>query len=361
MEFIRALGELPIFWGLFDPGWWNVMLDTTTSGHYSPEATILTLGVFVVAGVCIALGLLVKIRFHRESAPSISSIDNPGKIRALLETALTQRSKMRVSFVRDDPGSHSTDATILSVDRVRGIELEMTSMVKASQSWIGKLVACDFRLRLDPRRDYHNFFAFVVPVRSITKAGDEFIHMTVAWPARLDLEQKRAFLRIEPPRPFLLGLALWPEIAGRGGKGRLTDPESWGEPLVRFDPDVAGPAVELSNISGGGVRLDIQAAASRRQAALFELGARFLMRLRLDEPETGEPLDFYLALRLQNIYGDPEASGHKAYGFRFLSFGPPAATDKDVLSWKSAAGGVPAIDDWVFRRHLEIYRARGDA
>ena len=361
MEFIRALGELPVFQGLFDPGWWNTMLDRTTSGHFSPEATILTVGVFVVAGVCIAAGLLLKVSFRRKSPTTVSSIDNPGKIRALLETALTQRSKMRVSFVRDDPGSHSTDATILSVDRTRGIELEMTSLVRASQTWVGKLVSCDFRLRLDPRRDYHNFFAFVVPVLSIAKAGDTFVRMRVAWPARLELEQKRAFLRIEPPRDDILGLELWSELAAKGSKGRLTDPATWGEPLLRFAPDMAGPDMELCNISGGGIRLDIQDLNIRRQRSLFEAGARFLLRLRLAEPEADAPLDFYLALRLQNIYGDPEASGHKAYGFRFLSFGPPAATDKDVLSWKSAAGGVPAIDDWVFRRHLEIYRARGDA
>lgn len=360
MEFIRALGELPVFQGLFDPGWWDVMLDSTTSGHFSPEATILTVGIFVVAGGFIAAGFLLKLNFRQATPADTSGIENPAKIRALLETALTQRSKMRVSFVRDDPGAHSTDATILSVDRARGIELEMTSLVRASQSWVGKLVACDFRLRLDPRRDYHNFFAFVVPVLAIAKAGDDFVHMRVAWPKRLELEQKRAFLRIEPPRNAILELELWPELAARGSQGRLTDPATWGDPLLRFDPDQAGPDMELSNISGGGVRLDIQDLNIRRQGSLFEAGARFLMRLRLAEPETDEPLDYYLALRLQNIYGDPDAAGRKAYGFRFLSVCPPP-TEEGVLSWKSATAGVPGIDDWVFRRHLEVYRARGDA
>lgn len=359
MDFIRAYGELPSFWGLFDPGWWNTMLDSTTSGHFSPEATILTLGVFAAVGGCITLGFLIKVNWHRDTAPKVSTIDNPGQIRALLETALTQRSKMRVSFVRDDPGSHSTSATILSVDRTRGIELEVSSLVQASQSWVGKLVSCDFRLRLDPRRDYHNFFAFVSPVLAISKAGDTFIHMRIAWPTRLDLEQKRSFLRIEPPRPLVLSLELWPEAVAKGSRGRLNDPESWGDPLIRFDPDVAGPAMELSNLSGGGVRLDIHPEAGRQRASLFEQGSHFLMRLRLDEPETKQPLDVYLNLVLLNIYGDPGSFGSKAYGFRFVGLGALSET-KDVLSWKSATAGVPALDDWVFRRHLEIYRTRGE-
>lgn len=361
MDFIRALGELPSFWGLFDPGWWDVMRDSTTSGHFSPEATILTVGIFVVAAVCIATGLLLKIRWRRASPLHISMIENPGKIRALLETALTQRSKMRVSFVRDDPGAHSTDATILSVDKVRGIELELTSLVRASQSWIGKLVSCDFRLQLDPRRDYHNFFAFVSPVLTITKASDSFIHMTIAWPSRLNLEQKRAFLRIDPPRSMVLSLELWPETAARGSRGRLGSPETWGEPLVRFDPDISGPALELSNISGGGVRLDIQPEAGLHRTGHFDQGARFLLRLRLADPELGEPLDIFLGMILLNIYGDPGTIGNKAYGFRFVSLGAHEEDSKGLLSWKSATAGVPVLDDWVFRRHLEIYRARGEA
>lgn len=361
MEFIRGLGALPTFNSLFDPGWWDVMRDSTTSGHFSPEATILTVAIFGLAALCIGAGLLLKIRWRPAETGPVSSIVKTSEIRALLETALTQRSKMRVSFVRDDPGTRSTDATILAVDRTRGIEMEMTSLVRANQQWIGKLVACDFRLRLDPRKDYQHFYAFVSPVRTIAKAGDDFIHMTVAWPDRLELEQKRAFLRVEPPRSTILELELWHEAMIRAVRGRFSDPTSWGEPLVRRDPRLAPPEVELRNLSGGGARVDIRTEAIHRRIALFELGGRFVLRLRLADPETEEALDFYLASRLQNIYGDPDIAGNKAYGFRFLSFGEQAEGAVDPnLAWKTATTGVPALDDWVFRRHLEAYRARGE-
>jgi hypothetical protein len=360
MEFIRGLGALPTFTGLFGPGWWNVMLDSTTSGHYSPEATILTLGIFALVGLCLAAGFLIKIRWKSDEPTPISSVVKPGEIRALLETALTQRSKMRVSFVRDDPGTRSTDATILAVDRSRGIELEMTSLVRANQSWIGKLVACDFRLRLDPHKDYQNFYAFVAPVLAIAKAGDEFIHMTVAWPGRLDLEQKRAFLRLEPPRSTILTLELWHEAMIRSARGRFSDPTSWGKPLAQRDPRLVPPEVELRNLSGGGIRLDLRPESIHGRVSLFELGGRFVLHLQLTDPEAEEPLDFYLAMRLQNIYGDPEVAGNKAYGFRFLSFGVQGEGSAPNLGWKTAATGVPALDDWCFRRHLEAYRARGE-
>jgi hypothetical protein len=360
MDFTWGMGGLPSFTGLFDPGWWDRMRDTTTSGHFSPEATILTVGIFVVAGLFIALGLIISIRFRRgETAPS-TWIIKPAQVRALLESALTQRSKMRVGFVRDDPGTRATDAAILSVDPVRGIELEMTTLVRANPSWVGKLVACDFRLRPDPRKEYHSFYAFVVPILGIAKAGDDFIHMLVGWPSRLELEQKRAFLRVEPPRGSIVGMELWHEAMVRGLRGNFGDPTSWGEPILRITTPGAASGSEIRNLSGGGLRLEIPAEATRHHQPQFEAGSRFLMRLVLAEPD-GDPLVCFLALRLQNVYGDPETLGRKAYGLRFLSQGVPTDTPQKSLSWKTAAPGVPAIDDWVYQRHLEIYRSRGEA
>jgi len=360
MVFFKTFGELPVFLTLFDPGWWNRMLDSTNSGHFSPEATILMGGIFALVGLCLAAGFLVKIRIGRQETPPSTWIVRPGEVRALLDTALTQRSKVRVSFVRDDPGARSTDATILSADPRRGIELEMSSLVRANAAWAGKLVACDFRLRLDPRKDYHSYYNFVSPVLSVRKAGDDFIHMTVAWPTRLELEQKRGFLRVDPPRTFVLELELWHENTIKNSRGRFGDPATWGPPLVRLDPRREIPVVEVRNISGGGLRLEIQAEALRREHALFEPASRFLMRLVLAEPEADQPMEFHLALRLQNAYGDPGFTGQKAFGFRFLSFGVPSDALGDSLSWKTAASGVPALDDWAFRRHLAIYRSRGE-
>lgn len=359
MEFMKGLGALPSFTALFEPGWWDVMRDSTTSGHFSPEATILTVGIFALAGLCIAAGLLLKIRWHRAEPTTVARIVKPAEIRALLETALAQRSKMRVSFVRDDPGTRTTDATILSVDRTRGLELEMTSLVRANQTWVGKLVACDFSLRLDPRRDYQNFYAFVTPVLAIAKAGDDFVHMRVTWPERLDLEQKRAFLRVEPPKLLVRDLAVWHESMVRSVHGRFNDPATWGEPLLRLDDRLAPASLELRNLSGGGLRLDIQAGAIRHHHSLFEPGNRFLLYVQLTDPEAEAPVEFYLAASLQNIYGDPDAAGIRAYGFRFLSFGAYDQESPPSLTWKTAVAGVPLLDDWAFRRHLEAYRARG--
>uniref|UniRef100_I2Q2B5 PilZ domain-containing protein n=1 Tax=Desulfovibrio sp. U5L TaxID=596152 RepID=I2Q2B5_9BACT len=360
MVFFRGFGELPAFVSLFDPGWWNRMLDSTTSGHASPEALILTAAIFATAGICIAAGLFIKIRIGRQDVPPTTWIVRPGEIRALLDTALTQRSKVRVSFVRDDPGARSTDATILSADPRRGIELEMTALVRAHPSWAGKLVACDFRLRLDPKKDYHTYYNFVAPILAVRKAGDEFIHMSVAWPTRLELEQKRGFLRVDPPRTFVLELELWHESTIKNSRGRFGEPATWGPPIVRLDPRREVPDVEVRNISGGGLRLEILAESIRRDHGLFEPASRFLMRLVLAEPEADQPMEFHLALRLQNAYGDPGSLGQKAYGFRFLSFGVPSDAPGDSLSWKPAASGVPALDDWAFRRHLAIYRSRGE-
>lgn len=362
MDFFRGFTGYPTFLGLFDPGWWDRMLDSTTSGHFSPEATILTVGIFGLAALAILAGLLIQIR-SRQPAPTVATwIVKPGEIRALLDTAMTQRSKIRVSFVRDDPGSRSTDATILSASPARGIELEMTSLIRANQSWLGKLVACDFRLRLDPRKDYYRFYNFVAAIKDIRKAGDSFIHMTVAWPERLELEQKRGFLRVEPPRAFVLELGLWPEDCVNQNQGTPADPATWGTSLVQTGSHgEKSQLIEVRNISGGGLRLDVHSSLINVHDDMFEPGDRFLMHLVLAEPEAEQPVELYLALRLQNVYGDPDALGQKAFGMRILSFGvpapPPAAS---TLHWKTATAGVPALDDWAFRRHLTFYRTRGE-
>ena len=361
MEFTWGTGGLPSFTGLFDPGWWDRMRDSTTSGHFSPEATILTVGIFALAGVCIAVGLLVTIRFRRGDNQPATWIVRPDAVRDLLDSALAQRSKMRVGFVRDDPGTRSTDATILSIDPIRGIELEMTSLIRANPSWVGKYVVCDFSQRPDPRKDYHNFYSFVVPILAIRKAGDDFIHMTVAWPTRLELEQKRAFLRVDPPKDMVLGLDIWPEAMVRGIQGNFGDPTSWGDPLLTLNPRGGLPGPEVRNISAGGLRLEIRADAAHSRRSMFEVGARFLVRLELAIPDEEQTLVCFLAARMQNIYGDPTKAGLKAYGLRFLSLGVPSDTPLKTLTWKTVPSGVPAIDDWAFRRHLEIYRARGEA
>ena len=355
----NLLGDLPSLLSLFDPGWWDRMLDATNTGHASPEALILTTALFSLVGLALAAGLLIK-RVRRDTPPPVTWIVKPAEIRALFETALAQRSKMRVSFVRDDPGARSTDATVLSVAPGNGIELEMTSLVKANASWVGKLVACDFRLRLDPRKEYHNFYNFVVPILAIRKASDDFVHMTVDWPTRLELEQKRAFLRVEPQRSFILELELWHEVTIQQARGSFAVPTSWGAPLLRLDPNQTPPDLEMRNISGGGMRLEIQPDAIKRHLTLFDPGGRFIMRLVLAEPEAEQPVEFYLALRLQNIYGAPDSLGLRAFGFRFLSYGVFDPNAPATLSWKTAASGIPPLDDWAFRRHLSSYRQRGE-
>ncbi len=348
----------PAFSALFDPGWQDRMLDNISRSQFSPEAMVIALVFFGGFALVIVFGLLVKIDFRKkEKDIPLTWIVNKGRIRDILGQALRQRSKVRVSFQREDRSAKSTDATLSDFSSA-GLTLDLTSLTSLNSHWTGKLIDCDFRLRPDPKSERQVFYNFTVTIAAVTKTPEEFIRLRVQVPERLEQEQKRSCLRIEPPSGMILSLRLWTEDAVRA-HGRAGDPATWGPPFLVMDRGMP-EAMRMVDLSGGGMRMEFDTATYKTERRYFESAGRYLVELDLADPDREGPHRFYLLARIQNIYTGKDDPAVRSFGFRFLASGVEAPERPGLLQWKTAAeSGVHELDDWVFNRHLDLYRSKG--
>lgn len=350
-------GLVPL--SLFEPGWVDRMRDSIAVNQFSPEAGILTAVFFGSFAVFVALGLLMKSRAEKEK-PGIplTWITDPPRIAEIFDAALRRRSTFRVSFSREQTSTAFTGAALVDV-ALDGLVLEMSPTVRANRAWIGKLVECDFRLRLDPTKEQWSFYNFIAEIKDVAVRPDEFALVTISLPSRLEMEQKRAFLRVQPPRRDVRECDIWPQAHFRTEERRLEDPSTWGPPHLGLT-EATAPDIEIQDISGGGMRLQLRADALRSAIPLLEAGRRIFLFLRLADPGEPEGMVFYLASRVQNVYSGQDQDGSRAFGLRFVGFGEPDPERPEFLVWRPPqGGGVPAVDEWAYRKHLEIYRSRG--
>ncbi|MEF3697265.1 hypothetical protein [Desulfolutivibrio sp.] len=345
---------------LFDPGWVDRMRNSIAVSDFSPEAAIITAVFFGGFAVFVAFAFLVKSRSTGEvRLTPLTWITQPDTIRDIFQSALRRRSKIRLTFSRDESMGAFTDAALSEVYS-DSLILELSAGVQANRGWIGKRVECDFRLRQDPTTEQWNFYTFVAEITDVRVVPGQFAQITVSLPRCLEMEQKRAFLRVEPGRADVRELDIWPETHVRGDPHRPDDPETWGHPDLTLTETTA-PDINLDNVSGGGMRLSLRGDALRTGLTLLVPGRRVYLFLRLtDRQAADESILFRLACQVMNVYAADAPDGSRAFGLRFVGFGEPAADNAARLGWKAPqGGGVPAVDDWAYAKHLDMYRARG--
>ncbi|KUG30065.1 hypothetical protein ASZ90_000034 [hydrocarbon metagenome] len=345
---------------LFDPGWVDRMRDSIAVSEFSPEAAIITVVFFGGFAVFVAVSLLIKSRAREEvRLTPLTWITEPDKIRDIFHNALRRRSKIRLSFSRDDASGVFADAALAEVYS-DSLILELSADIRANSGWTGKRVECDFRLRPDPATEQWHFYTFVAEIKNARVIPGQFAQVTISLPGRLEMEQKRAYLRVEPGRADVRELDIWSEPQVRGEPHRIGDPETWGHAEVTLTETTASD-ISLDNVSGGGMRLSLRGDTLRAGLTLLTPGRRVYLFLRLaDRLGPGGTTLFRLACQVQNAYSANAPDGSRAFGLRFVGFSEPAPDNPAHLQWKAPqGGGVPAMDDWAYAKHLDVYRSRG--
>ncbi|WP_027192902.1 PilZ domain-containing protein [Megalodesulfovibrio gigas] len=313
------------------------------------------LGVVAILAVGVGLFNFIRRRLRGRAAP-VGLIIRPQEIRTVLDRAIQERSRLDLRFLPADSSRKTMPCALLDMTAT-ALTLDPPSFVEVRPDWMGRQVECFFR-HLTPK-GHILFYTFESTVLGVNSRGNRTAQLDLALPAVMRLEQKRSFLRIDPPSQYFLGLALWLDSLDAG----VFPPpniKTWGRPALVFAPDKSRSPVMISNISASGLRLSIRHEAARQARLAPQLGGRMLILLDLYEPETERKKRFWLRCRLQNIHED-FSTRDLEIGLQIIAFGRPMLDEVPYeLAWHAVGeDGVESLAVWVMRRHLELYREKG--
>ncbi|WP_156902572.1 hypothetical protein [Desulfomicrobium escambiense] len=320
-------------------------------GGHQPEGSFLMTTAALVAAAFLGYALWRR-RGGANGGRQRSGITTaPREISAILEQALLMRSRVDASF-HPIAASRQTISCSLVDLAPDGVTLEMPLGVTPSSSWIGRLMACYFRIPRENREPY--FYTFVSEVKAVHRKG-EFHHLVLEIPPRVELGQKRRHLRLELPPRDIKDFRVWP-AAEDGSFHFEPDPQKWPAPLATYiRGEHAG--MHVLDLSGGGIKLSFDPT---RYAGLEDFVSKhpvLFMRLEL-EPVGGLSVPpYFLAARLRTKTQDLD-NGQYMLGYEFVEC--CSSDGSETIDWVKIEpeNGIDELVTWVFKRHLELYRER---
>lgn len=310
--------------------------------------------VLVLAGLGILFNQLV-VRRRLKFMPS-NWIMRPADIRAVFDQALAQRSKIEMGFERRDRARQTTTCVLADLAPER-LVLEVSDFIEVNQGWIGRTFECFFRTQVSKTPGQMNFYNFKAEVVGVKKLADGTTRLTMTMPEHVVLQQKRVHMRLEPPRPYVPGLALWPQQLDDKARP-IADVRAWGKPPLVMIPGKTCGALRLANLSAAGLRLEVSPAARKESGLELEIGHYLNLLLTLLDPETRAMRKFWLIARIQNRYED-FSSKELEVGLKIVAVGERQGKSPEIAWRKAPEDGLPDLENWVVRRHLEMFREKG--
>lgn len=310
----------------------------------------LTLTITLIAFLAlVALGLHLRRKWTSREGNWLAVID-PVEIRTILGQAVQERATFDTSFQGEWAQRTHFSCAPLDLDAGRKIILETPAFTPPQPAWIGRRVTCHFRIgsaRSDVKWLFYHFSTVITDIQSYDTRETIIINV----PQKLQRGQRRAHLRLEPFTQDVPSLRLWPETLA------MVDVFEEEPPTASFLHTRRDNHLHVLNISAGGVLLEIRATQRQLPDDILEKGKRFYLSIALRDPENDAVRDFHLKAKIRNLFTDPH-EGKRLAGFSFTAYRIKPGDDPN--NWVSLDGkGVEAIDDWVFKRHLQIYREKG--
>ncbi|WP_461209510.1 PilZ domain-containing protein [Desulfocurvus sp. DL9XJH121] len=315
---------------------------------------------WTVVAAALAAGLVLlanHLLFKRKRRLPSNMVGDPHLVSQLLRTAQDQRSKVEFSFSRDDQAAPSLHCSIEDIKKQEMV-LDAGGAATVHQGWLGRPVSCFFRLMSRTNPGQPQFYSFDSEITGVVKRTDGSALVSVALPSTLTMQQKRVHMRMAPPMRCLLGLALWPEPMGPGG---VPEPEikRWGKPLLVYH-ELETTQLSVANLSAGGMRIDLPRESVKDTEREFEVGERYVVLMKLLDPENKTKERIWCLARIQNRYEDQQTRTLEL-GLRFLAQGVPAPGETPTMTWRASAQGLDKLGNWIQRRHLEQFRSKGGA
>ncbi len=299
------------------------------------------LGAGVLAGIGLAWD---HWRLRKEQHKKTTAIQDKDRIRAILNDAVLTRSRMDVRFsVGEMRTSMACSLTEVSAE---SLFLEIPFGIHPTPSWQGREIVAYFHIT--PKNAAAVFYSFHSPIVNVYPSETDISRIEVALPTALDLSQRRRHFRLELPSADLLDLRLW--LPDPSVLPSEPDPAAWPEPLLTF------PHIGVVDISAGGIRLSLDPLRLPRPTPDGQRVSLESIRLYVGiRSLPKEPQGYFFEARLRNQFKD-YATSRLFLGYQFERSAIRQGTTP--LSWRSVSPeyGVNELGNWIFRRHMELYR-----
>ena len=296
----------------------------------------------------------LRAKFFVKEAPT-GWINKRDAVNEVFQSALHQRSAFEMRFL---PADQARKSTLCSLEDFNAevLVLELPAQIIPTKLWMQRSVECFFRLTYKKTQTLH--YAFTSTIVGVRRPQKDISHILLSFPEQIQLYQKRAFLRVDPPGEYILGVGVWPFL-DKYLQGKNTKIASLNSPILKYVPGGHDNLLFLVNISAGGVRLLIKREGVKKSGIPLNISQRFLFYLDLYVPEEEKKQRFWFLGRLQNSYEDFETRNVEL-GLQFTSRGRYKTPEDKELVWSGVgADGVEVLAGWVMKRHLELYRKTG--
>jgi hypothetical protein len=183
----------------------------------------------------------------------------------------------------------------------------------------------------------------------------------------METKQKRAALRIPPPKEFLIESAIWCGKTMPQGE-QFHDITTWLAPKLLLRPGNK-EQFQFMDISANGARIHIPGTVFRTLDLHFSANEQLLLALDLLDPEYNKGLRFWMQCLVQSAWVN-RATRIMDVGLQFSSWarlrknvpGNPPKTDPAAIEWLHlpSANGIETLGNWIMRRHLELFRKNSE-
>jgi len=265
-----------------------------------------------------------------------------------LTDALDQRAKFRLTFADSTTSLKDISASLTGFNS-GGVLVEVSSLRKASQAFVGAAVSVYFRVRGGGETPAENFYTFNSSVRAVKMQENGVVTFALSLPTELTPAQQRRSVRVAVDMERMPMFMAWRELPA--GTDITAAPA-----LLTCTPQRQGQ-LKVNNISSYGLRLIVPNAVMSEVLPRQEPGAVFTFYFKVVAEEDTPAKAFLANAVLRNVFSDPQ-TGETALGFEFVAEG--RLNKQRRLVWTQlATNELPDLSPFIFKWNLlDFYREK---
>lgn len=322
---------------------------------WSPQNTLSPEFMWIAGGLLLAVALLLTVlhRKQRKTETALTLLEDPNFISDIFNNCADQRLRVSITCSRNALSSTQTMGHLKTPEEgeLHSPLTFVLSDAPKAEEWAEAPVDLYFHFTVDGEKTFYHFSSFTQSIEQ----KDGAWQMTVARPSVLTNNQRREFVRVEPPVGIVEAITAWPLPQGP----LLTLPtmaHDLGKPPFAFRPPRV-VLLEMMDISAGGMRIRLPVAQIRAKQVRCAPGVRFILLLAVDAQRAdGGHQMLWVTATVRRAVLTPDKI-HAELGLQYTHWAP-AASLTDPIHWEpvEADGEVPFLLRWVSRVNALLSR-----